>query len=182
MGLTVGNISTTLERRYSELRIVKDLHRNTVQVVITYADGFYAQDGSWRTVDTGTMTLEGDAVLAIMGLTSSRLGMRTSAIGAVLDRAIYGVLSGEIPLRSTLSVRVVDQDGKPVRATVSVTKGEVKYGIQQGAEVVFDLSVLVGVKVQAEAEGYQPASKDFPVLQGETSLTLTLIPEEAPSQ
>ena len=182
MGLTVGNISTTLERRYSELRIVKDLHRNTVQVVITYADGFYVQDGSWRTVDTGTMTLEGDAVLTVMGLTSSRLGLRTSAIGAVLDRAIYGVLSGEIPLRSTLSVRVVDQDGKPVRATVSVMKDDVIYGIQQGTEVVFDLSVLVGVKVQAEAEGYQPASKDFPVLQGETSLTLTLIPEEAPSQ
>ena len=66
--------------------------------------------------------------------------------------------------------------------SVSVMKDDVIYGIQQGTEVVFDLSVLVGVKVQAEAEGYQPASKDFPVLQGETSLTLTLIPEEAPSQ
>jgi hypothetical protein len=178
MGLTVGQIQTTLERRYSELRIVKDLHRNTVQVVVAYADGFYAQDGSWRTVDTGMLTIEGDAVLAIMGLTPSRLGLNTSAIGVALDTAIYGVLSGQIPLRSTLSVRVVDQDGKPVRATVSVAKGEVKYGIQQGAEVVFDLPVLVGVKVLAEAEGYQPASQDLAVLQGEMSLTLTLTPQE----
>ena len=178
MGLTVGQIQTTLERRYSELRVVKDLHRNTVQVVIAYADGFYAQDGSWRTVDSGMLTIEGDAVLGIMGLTPSRLGLPTSAIGAVLDRAIYGVLSGEIPLRTTLSVRVVDQDSKPVRATVSVAKGDVKYGIQQGAEVVFDLPVLVGVKVIAEAEGYQPASQDLAVLQGEMSLTLTLTPQE----
>jgi hypothetical protein len=178
MGLTVGQIQTTLERRYSELRVVKDLHRNTVQVVITYADGFYAQDGSWRTVDSGMLTIEGDAVLAVMGLTPSRLGLQTSAIGAVLDRAIYGVLSGEIPLRATLSVRVVDQDGKPVRATVSVAKGDLKYGIQQGAEVVFDLPVLVGVKVLAEAEGYQPASQDLAVLRGEMSLTLTLTPQE----
>lgn len=178
MGLAVGQIQTTLERRYSELRIVKDLHRNTVQVVIAYADGFYAQDGSWRTVDSGMLTIEGDAVLAIMGLTPSRLGLQTRAIGPVLDRAIYGVLSGEIPLRTTLSVRVVDQDGKPVRATISVAKGDVKYGIQQGAEVVFDLPVLVGVKVLAEAEGYKPASKDLAVLQGEMSLTLTLAPQE----
>ncbi len=178
MGLTVGQIQTTLERRYSELRIVKDLHRNTVQVIIAYADGFHAQDGSWRTVDSGTLTIEGDAVLAIMSLTASRLGLRTSAIGPVLDKAIYNVLSGEIPLRATLSVRVVDPEGRPVRATVSVAKGDVKYGIQQGAEVVFDLPVLVGVKVLAEAEGYQPASKDLAVLQGEVSLTLTLTPQE----
>jgi hypothetical protein len=44
--------------------------------------------------------------------------------------------------------------------------------------VVFDLPVLVGVKVLAEAEGYQPASKDLAVLQGELSLTLTLAPQE----
>lgn len=181
MGLNVGQIQTTLERRYSEVRIVRNLHNNTVQLYIVYVDGFYTPDGSWRTVDSGTMVIEGDAVHALMGLTPSKLGLRTSAIGTVLNEAVYGVLSGKIPLKATLSVKVVDQDGKPVSATVSVEKSDVKYGLQHGAEVVFDLPVLVGVRVVAVADGYQPASKDFPVLQGETSLTLTLTPE-APSQ
>ncbi len=176
MGLTVGQIQTTLERRYSELRVIKDLHRNAVQIVISYVDGFYAQDGSWRTVDYGTTTVEGDAVLAIMSLTPTHLGLQTNAIGPALDKAVYGVLSGQIPLKAALSVRVVDQAGKPVSATVSVAKGDVKYGIQQGAEVVFDLPVLVGVRVTAEAEGYQPATEDIAVLQGNKSLTLTLTP------
>lgn len=181
MGLSVGQIQTTLERKYSEVRIVRNLHNNTVQLYIVYVDGFYAPDGSWRTVDSGTMVVEGDAVYAIMHLTSSKLGLDTNAFDHALNEMVYGVLSGQIPLKAVLSVRVVNQEGKPVPATVSVEKGDVKYALKHGAEVVFDLPVLVGAKVVAVAEGYQPISEDVPVLHGEVSLTLTLTPE-APSQ
>lgn len=177
MGLTVGSIQTTLERRYSEIRIVKDLHRNTAQLYVLYADGFYGPDGTWRTVDTGTLVVEGDAVLALMGLTPSKLGLSSNAIGPALDAAVYGLLSGQIPLRATVSVKVQNQEGAPVPATVSVEKGDVQYGLQQGAEVVFDLPVLVGVAIKATAEGYKPASKSMAVLQGSVSVTLTLEPE-----
>lgn len=178
MGVPVGTIQTTLERRYHEVRISKDLQTGESFVVVEYVDGFY-QDGVWRTVSNDRLEVRGEAVLVLMGLTPEALGLQTNALGYLLDTAVYAVLTGKVKTRTTLQVTVQNSEGLAVPARVTVERGNVTYGAQEGPEVVMELPAPLNATLKVVAQGYKPFSKTYEVLTGDITETVVLEPEEA---
>lgn len=178
MGVPVGTIQTTLERRYSEVRISKDLQTGEPVVVIEYVDGF-RQDGVWRTVSNDRLEVRGEAVFVLMGITPEALGLQTNALGYLLDTVVYAVLTGKVKTRATLQVTVKNGKGQAVPARVMVERGNVTYGAQEGPEVVMELPALLNATLKVVAPGYKPFVKTYQVLAGDIAETVVLEPEAA---
>lgn len=177
MGLEVGTATVTLEKRWRNVSINKTMDTPSQLVITVDVDtGFYNEENEWVTTKSETLVLEGDAPWFLFSLTESHLGLEEQPLGHIVDTAIYGVLSGQVPVKAQLTVLAEDAEtGNPITATYRIEKDghTIYYG---NADVPATLPILLDVKLVVEAPGYQPHEESLPSLVGTVTLPVGLVP------
>ena len=180
MGIIIESKTFTIERRYQGISISKNLDTNELVVTITVVEGFYDGNDRWNTTNTYNTYISGDAVLYIMGMKPSNLGLKTTAIGETLNTLVYAILQGSIQLDATLTISAKDPDGKAVSGYALLKKGDIIYG-QTPVPGLIRTPLLLGATLEVHADGYQPFTKTYPVLQGNITEEVTLTPVPPPT-
>ncbi|ABJ91534.1 hypothetical protein YS40_140 [Thermus phage phiYS40] len=180
MALEVGEVQTKIERRHKSLHIERDFATESLRVTIEYADGFY-KDGKWYTLETGSITIEGEPVFILMQLTNKNLGVDECTIGKMLEAGIYGVIGGQIKTTFKLTLIIKDQQGNPVFARCSMQRQEgenlVEYNVQEGEVIVIEDKARVNMTLKVFAPGYKEFSKYYTYLVGELVEEVVLEPD-----
>lgn len=177
MGITVASTTITLENRYQGLSISKNMDTGEVTVSIVVAEGFYDANGKWNTINTRTEVITGDAVLYLLGITPSALGLTTDAVGDTINTLIYAVLSGQIRLDASVTVNLTDANGTPLTGQAVIKKGDVVYAIGQ-VPGVLTVPLLLNATLEVTADGFQPFTKTYSLLQGDVVEDVTLTPAQ----
>jgi cellobiose-specific phosphotransferase system component IIB len=169
MGIIIGEKNVTLEKKVKGIYIQRSSDLKTLYVTIRGSRGFYDEDNNWNELNEFDVVLQGDEILFLMNLSSSKL--RTNKIGEMIYKAAYGILSGAISLKCTLNVI------SNVSGTVKIYKNGINI-YQMPTNTPFVLPVLVNATISVESPGYKTYTTTVPVLQGEVTLNVNLEPNE----
>ncbi len=169
MGLVIGEKNIVLEKKLKGIYIQRTNDLEKTYITIRGSKGFYDEKGNWNEINEFDVVLKEDEILFLWGLSSTKL--RTNKLGEMIYKTAYGIISGAIPLRCTLTI-LSNVDG-----IVKIYKeGTNIYQIPTNTP--FELPILVNVTVSVESPGYKAYTTTIPVLQGEVTLNVTLEPEE----
>lgn len=168
MGLQVDNKTIALEHRYMGFAVNK-LPDGSVQAAIATQVGYY-DNGLWVAVKGDTITLDNDATSMLFGMKASHVGLNNPQTVALIDRLVYGVMDGSIPITTDLTVNC------NINASVVLKRqGVVKASVASGQ--LIKVGVVLGATIEVSAPGYITSILSFPVLNGIKDLTVTLQPE-----
>lgn len=173
MGIAIGQEQVRLEKRLGNISVRRDLRSGSLSVSIEGVTGFYDSDGVWHSVHSETVELSGDAALVMFGMTPNRAGNPRN-LGEFLANVAYGILAGQIPVRTVLTV-TAKANGTPVPAYVTVRKNGALYASGEAGQPI-QAPVLLNAVIAVNAPGYLPKEVQVPVLQGEVSLSFDLEP------
>lgn len=174
MGKVVGSQTIQLEERWMRVDITKNKSGGNT-AALTSQIGYYDADGVWHKQREAYRTLEGDALKYVMGLTGSQMGLAADPnTFTQVDAVAYGVLGGQIPTDSTLTVTVTDEAGNPITSgTIEVLDGGNVAAVGQPG-VAFSAPLLLQGEVRVESEGYVTHLEPAQLLAGPVAFTVAL--------
>lgn len=204
MGLDRGSKSLAFEERWANYTIEKDLTGNNAVLRIRSVVGYYMDKGlpseQWITTSEEYTHVSGDHFTIVSGLSAALLlseyvppagatkdqqiaawkALAGVNMGTMLEKAVYGILGGQVRLDATVAFLVQDAAGAPVpeaHMTMTAASGMVIYDGPAVSPVT--VTAALGVRVDLTAPGYQLSTFTLPVVQGNVGKTVVLSPVAA---
>lgn len=150
------------------------------RVEIEEETGYYALDGAWCRTRGRTIVVQADALMFLMGQKATRLGLTTSdTVLGFLDKLVYGVISGQIPVVARLTASAVDPGtGQAVPgARVRVSRAGL-IALDAALPVTgVEIPLLLGATVEFTAPGYAAVTQARPALAGPVTIRAEMVPD-----
>lgn len=185
MGIQIGTQTVTLEKRLGSFRVNKDLENNKAELEVEWVLGYWDEEGNWHTTKKGVKRLSPSELLYILGLKESQLGFSATednAVGELFNKALYALITDQIPLKTLLTVNPVDSSGNLIEEAIIEIydeEGKLVDIIEPGQET--ELPILSDATLIIDAFDYKLHKEKLGMLAGTIEKTVVLVPEDSTS-
>jgi hypothetical protein len=179
MALQIGTKTINIERRFKRLIINTNLVTNEYSADVDFEDGYYDENGIWKSISSGSKTLSNDQVLYLWSLNAKDFSINNNEVkvGDVIREMLYKIIGDTIDLGLRLDINVFDENKNPIQANVKIFRNESAIAYFSIPSSTYISPLILNAKIIIESNGYKTQEFNYPVLVGSINLNVDLVAE-----